>query len=217
MPSADSLTQLELETANAGKRDHWRVILILLFAGGILLAWIAQRAVLSAARTERRADLIIQDRFDVSIPKAEYTPEQVVDMQIASLQAAMLDNERLIECYSFAAPSNRASTGPFENFSALVKAYPYNELGKCVAYQVGTAVIEGDAAAVLVTLLSDRDQSLAFRFVLGKQKQAPYAGCWMTEGVFALHNDDNSNLNNASTAHGASVEGVAKSRGTRVD
>lgn len=217
MPSADSLTQLEPETANASKRDHWRAMLILLFSVGMLLAWIAQRAVLSAARPERRADMIIQDRFDVSIPKAEYTPEQVVDKQIASLQAAMLDNERLIECYSFAAPSNRAFTGPFENFSALVRAYPYDELGKCAAYQVGTAVIDGDAAAVLVTLLTDTDKSLAFRFVLGKQKQDPYAGCWMTEGVFALLTDDNSNANSASTARGASVEGVAKSRGTRVD
>ena len=92
-----------------------------------------------------------------------------------------------------------------------MRAYPYSELGKCAAYQVGTAVIEGDAAAVLVTLLTDRDQSLAFRFVLGKQKQTPYAECWMTEGVFALHTDDNSNVSNASTAHGASVEGVANS------
>lgn len=217
MPTADSLTQLELDTAKAGKRDHWPAMLILLFAGGVLLAWIVQRAVLSTATTEPHADMIIRDRFDVSIPKAEFTPQQVVDKQMASLQAAMLDNEQLIECYSFAAPSNRATTGPFENFSALVRTYPYIELGRCADYQVGTAVIEGDAAAVLVTLLTDRDESLAFRFVLGKQTQAPYTGCWMTEGVFALDADDNSNASNAPAALESSVEGDAKSRGTRVD
>jgi hypothetical protein len=55
---------------------------------------------------------------------------------------------------------------------------------------VGQAVIEEEAAAVLVSLLTSHDQSSAFRFLLRRQTEAPYAGCWMTEGVFVLTTEE---------------------------
>lgn len=216
MPTASNVAQPETDIAILGYRNRWRTFLAILFAAGMLLAWQVQRAVISAVSGDPTLLTIPGDRFDVSIPQAQLTPEEVVERQIISLQAAMLDNECLIECYSFAAPSNRAATGPFENFSALVRTEPFIELGRCSSFQVGSAVIDGDAAAVLVSLLTDRDQSMAFRFVLAKQTQAPYQGCWMTEGVFPLVQGATI-PSEAAAPKDSSIDRGAETRGGRVD
>ncbi len=216
MSTASNVAQSETETAQLGGRNRWRSILAVLFAAGMLLAWQVQRAVITAVSGDPPRLSIPRDRFDVSIPNTQLTPEQVVERQVISLQAAMLDNECLVECYSFAAPSNRAATGPFENFSALVRTEPFIELGRCSSYQIGSAVIDGDAAAVLVSLLTDQDQSMAFRFMLAKQTQAPYEGCWMTEGVFPLVQGA-SIPNAAAAAQDAPIVSDAEAPGGRVD
>ncbi len=202
MLSADSIAQSEPTVATVRHWNRWRTTLVLLFAVGMLLALLAQKMASSTVASSHTAKGVSQDRVDESIPNAALTPEQVVAKQMESLRAAMKDNDRLIDCYSLAAPSNRLATGPFENFSGLVRTEPYIALGLCLEYQVGAAVIDGDVAAVLVSLLTQRDQSMAFRFVLVKQNEVPYVDCWMTEGVFHLGADSNTTLSDSAVEPG---------------
>ncbi len=157
------------------------VLLALLFGAGIVFALIFMQS----SDTSRVAN-VVADRFDVSLPQSDYSPSEVVTRQMESLRASTRDIDRLVECYSYASPANRGITGPFENFANLVLSEPYDEMALCKEYQVGTPVIDGNDASVLVSLLTVDDAALAFRFILSKQSSAPYEGCWMTEGVYPL-------------------------------
>lgn len=163
-----------------------RTLLTIMFVVGLGLAWFAQQVVHQTLPDNRAQAATQDDRIDLTLPSPALTPEQVVTLQVDSLRGAVGDNTRLVECYSLAAPSNRLITGPFEVFSDLVRSEPYLDLMLCQDYQVGTAVIEDGAAAVLVSVLTQSNQSTAFRFLLVKQSAVPYEDCWMTEGVFAL-------------------------------
>jgi hypothetical protein len=175
--------------------SRWRLVWLVLFVAGMLLAWGAQQLARTTLTGQGLSGEELMDSVDATLPRPELTPEQVVSKQVESMRASVLDHDRLRECYSLAAPSNRAVTGPFENFANIVRSSPYDNLGTCQAYQVGRAVIEGNSAAVLVSLLTSNGQSLAFRFLLSKQSEVPYADCWMTEGVYALTAEELTNPN----------------------
>jgi hypothetical protein len=108
---------------------RWSSVLLLMFLGGMLLAWVAQKVARSTLEARSLGSNVSLERIDASLVRPEFTPEQVVTKQIESMRAAVLDPDRLRECYSLAAPSNRAVTGPFERFSALVSSAPYDQLG----------------------------------------------------------------------------------------
>ncbi|MEO8268488.1 MAG: hypothetical protein ABI557_02135, partial [Aureliella sp.] len=120
------------------------------------------------------------------LPKPSLTPEDVVREQVESLRGGVANSEALMTCFSFASPSNRELTGPFQRFAKLVNAEPYRQIGVCREYQIGRAMFEGSAAHVLVSILSDDGQGLAFEFLLSKQSNSPYRDCWMTDGVVPL-------------------------------
>ncbi len=184
MPNVDGLASPNIHARVA---INWRrgfAKFLALFAIGMALAWFALRSVDSSIATRHAS--IAPDRIDFSIAQPTLQPEQVVARQVESMREGVLDADKLIDCYSLATPSNRAQTGPFNNFVELVQAEPYAQLGLCKDYQVGTAVVTEGVAAVLVSLRTRDDRSMAFRFILEKQTEQPYVDCWMTAGVFAL-------------------------------
>ncbi len=67
---------------------------------------------------------------------------------------------------------------------------PYDQLAHCTTWQVGSAAIEQDYAAVLVSTLNNDDQPQAFRFLLRLHGRAPYEGCWLTDAVEVLPTDE---------------------------
>jgi len=186
MLTAPVIHQHDSNASRTRPCSRWRLVWLVLFVTGMFLAWGAQQLARSTVPGQSHLRDELADYVDTTLPRPELTPEQVVSKQVESMRASWLDHDRLRECYSFAAPSNRAVTGPFERFANLVRSSPYDNLGTCQAYQVGKAVVEGNSAAVLVSLHTSDDQSLAFRFLLSKQSEAPYEDCWMTEGVYAL-------------------------------
>ena len=123
---------------------------------------------------------------DVTLASKDATPEQVVTQQLNSLQASLTDPSQLKTCYSLASPENRKLTGPFNRFAAMVMQPPYDQLARCTTWQVGSAEIEEDYAAVLVSTINNREQPQAFRFLLRLHGRAPYEGCWLTDAVQVL-------------------------------
>lgn len=134
---------------------------------------------------------VIAERFvDSTIPQPHYSPAEVVALQVDSIRASLAQPERLVVCYSLASPQNRAVTGPFERFAAMVMMSPYDQLATCAAWQIGNAAIEDGYAAVLVSTVSRDEQAVAFRFLLHQHWEAPFRGCWLTEAVHVLEQVD---------------------------
>ena len=52
-----------------------------------------------------------------------------------------------------------------------------------LAAQVGPPVEKGNEATLEVLVHTAGDETIGFTWVLGRQLDPPYAGCWMTDGV----------------------------------
>lgn len=156
--------------------------LLLLFCVGALSAGVARNYLFS----KPSGVVSEQEGIVESIPKPSLTPEDVVREQVESMRASTTNPNALVTCFSFASPSNREMTGPFERFAILVNTEPYRQIRVCREYQIGRAMIEGNTASVLVPILIEDGAGAAFQFHLTKQSEAPYRDCWMTDGVFPL-------------------------------
>ena len=85
--------------------------------------------------------------------------------------------------WSFASPGNREATGPLEVFAEMVRGPVYGGLLGHRAAQVGPPVERGNEATLEVLVHTAGDETIGFTWVLGRQLDPPYAGCWMTDGV----------------------------------
>jgi len=113
------------------------------------------------------------------------SPEQVVRAQMACLAKANdpAHPQALAECYAHASPANRAVIGTLDQFRELLHEAPYDVLLRQRLTTVGTPVVRGDSATVLVSVLDDTQQLTVFRVWLSRMKHDPYAGRWMTNSV----------------------------------
>jgi hypothetical protein len=127
------------------------------------------------------------DFVDINIPKSHFSPAEVVALQVQSIRDSLTNPERLKVCYSLASPENRAVTGPFARFAQMVMLPSYDRLANSQEWQIGSATIEGDYAAVLVSTVSNDGDATAFRFLMHQHQKAPYKGCWLTEAVQVLN------------------------------
>ncbi len=118
-------------------------------------------------------------------PSPDLTPNEVVRLQ---LQAFKRNDEPTPDsgieiAFRFASPSNREVTGPLPRFVELVKNPAYVPLLGHRSASQSPIEIKDDVARQRVRV-TDKDGATAiFIFTLSKQTQAPYAGCWMTDGV----------------------------------
>ncbi|MCA9192494.1 MAG: hypothetical protein KDB03_12055 [Planctomycetales bacterium] len=151
------------------------------------LGWVCTKLLISDdAATLSGASETASDNVRM-VAKPELTPEEVVELQIDSLNKSLADPEAMKTCFGLASPSNRQATGPLERFATMVVSPPYDHLAYCEQWQVGAATIEGDFAVVLATTVDGENQVHAYRFFLVKQREPPYENCWLTEAVSALN------------------------------
>jgi hypothetical protein len=126
------------------------------------------------------------ERLDLShiiLPSAELTPDEVVRLQLAGLRDPQSDGVGILQCYAFASPANRAITGPLDRFGKMVRQGAFQCMATPRTMLVGRPQQTDRIARVLVTLVDDEDRLHAFTFVLGRQQEAPFKDCWMTEAV----------------------------------
>jgi hypothetical protein len=120
----------------------------------------------------------------VVLPRPSLKPEEVVKIQLAGLSNSQPDGVGILQCYCFASPTNRAVTGPLENFGRIVRQGPYRAMAHPRALLIGRPQYGDRVARLLVTVIDEKSQVQAFTFVLARQQDAPFTDCWMTEAVF---------------------------------
>ncbi|MBA3484458.1 MAG: hypothetical protein H0T51_21865 [Pirellulales bacterium] len=123
------------------------------------------------------------DLTRVVLPSDKLGPDEVVRLQLIGLSDQQADGVGILQCYCFAAPANRAVTGPLERFGAMVRQGPFHCMARPRALLVGRPQIDGHLARILVTVIDEDSRVRAFTFVLGRQQVAPFKDCWMTEAV----------------------------------
>lgn len=161
------------------------VILLAVFVGVANLVWFGHDAepdfIVPGALAA--SDLEHLDLTRVVLPSADLAPEEVVRLQLAGLSDEQADGVGILQCYCFASPANRAVTGPLDRFGAMVRQGEYHCMASPQALLVGRPQGDDRVARVLVTVIDQETRVRAFTFVLGRQQDAAFKDCWMTEAV----------------------------------
>ncbi len=122
---------------------------------------------------------------DAPSPDTRYSPQQVVQIVVESLQVNAEDDAGIATVFRFASPGNKASTGPLERFTQLLKrGFPamLNHAG--VRYD--PMEITGDTAVQAVWISSVEGAETGYAFKLGKHSGGPMDGMWLTDAVIPL-------------------------------
>ena len=61
-------------------------------------------------------------------PNDKFSPLEVVDIQLTSLQSNSNDNKGIYQCWLFAHPENKKYTGPLGRFVSMIRSNPYDVL-----------------------------------------------------------------------------------------
>lgn len=116
----------------------------------------------------------------------DMTPDIVVRKQLDALQ-----QNDMYSVFKHASPYNKATTGPLERFSAMVRTPPYDTL------------LNHDRAEIMLIMKAPNDQQWVGRIRIWSKKsknqklpvdflwqlsqvpdEGPFQDCWMVDGVF---------------------------------
>jgi hypothetical protein len=122
-------------------------------------------------------------------PAPQFTPEQVIELQIRALSGQGEIKTRVERCYRFASPANRAHTGPLDRFLRMVDSPPYGPLLNAKKFLVGRASVDNGRAHLLLTVVDTGGELTLYRCFLSRQTDGEFAGCWMTDAVLLTRAD----------------------------
>jgi hypothetical protein len=124
----------------------------------------------------------------VSQPSPDLSPHDVVQAVMQALQRNDQPNEDagIAIAYGFASPVTRDSTGTIERFATLVKSPPFSTMLGHKSVDYGPLRVEGDRAEQRLRVTAADGRSIGFSFLLSRQSEGEYSGCWMTDGVLPL-------------------------------
>jgi hypothetical protein len=116
-------------------------------------------------------------------PSPEFSPDQVVRIQLESLQHNDDSNKGIEAAFNFASPGNKKYTGPLSRFVKMLKAPPYNAMLNHKSVEYDPIEISGDTAIQRVKLTGADGHTIIYIFRLSRQTEAPCKDCWMTDAV----------------------------------
>lgn len=123
--------------------------------------------------------------MDTQSPNPDLSPVDVVRIQLSALQHNNdpTPNAGIEKAFQFAAPANRAVTGPIDRFIQLVKNPLYAPMLNFVSAEIVPGE-QGEAEATCrVTVQARLGEWVQYIFSLERQLDYPYTDCWMTAGV----------------------------------
>lgn len=124
-------------------------------------------------------------------PASGLSPEEVVKAQLDLLQNDDLlpFNAGLRAAYAFASPASRAAAGPFERFVLLLATPEYAPLIGFTQARLDPMIASRRKAYQRVRVLQHDGEWADYLFILSRQPEPPYAGCWMTDSVIRVGQD----------------------------
>lgn len=88
--------------------------------------------------------------------------------------------------FNFASPSNKASTGPLQQFVRLVKGPVFRKMIDHRKSEFSKVVLQGKDAYRIAHITTKDSQIVHFVFRLRLQEKGEYKGMWLTEAVWPL-------------------------------
>ena len=122
---------------------------------------------------------------DAPLPSPDHSPEQVIGLILDALQHndTPYQNAGIEVSLSFSSPSFRPIGGSSEDFMEMVKRSMYSPLLNFQHASRDPIQVTGHRAEQRVTIRDEEGSETVFVWMLRRQSNSPYTGCWMTEGV----------------------------------
>jgi hypothetical protein len=140
--------------------------------------------------TEKLFNLFTAFLSEKPVPKPDFSPEQVVAIQLRAFQENDEKDRGIETVFGFASPENKKYTGPLDFFKAMVKNPTYEALLNLKKYDARKVHIEGNSAQQIVVITDKNGKKAAFLFTLTRQTEGLHKGCWMTSSVIRLAYED---------------------------
>lgn len=118
-------------------------------------------------------------------PRPELTPAEVTRIQLEALRTNTRTDEGIDLTYRFASPANRRTTGPLSRFVRMLRSPPYDRLLNHRAVRYGPLEVDDDTAYQPVVVTDSAGAQVAYVWVLTRQRDGEYEGCWMTDAVIS--------------------------------
>ena len=115
-------------------------------------------------------------------PHPDFSPQQVVRIQLAALQNNDALDRGIEICFRFASPTNKRQTGPLPRFIRMIENGPYSLMLRYRDAVFEPMEVSGRLAKQTVTLFGE-GEAMTFTFHLGQQAGEACRDCWMTEAV----------------------------------
>ena len=117
-------------------------------------------------------------------PNDKFSPLEVVDIQLTSLQSNTSDNKGIYQCWLFAHPENKKYTGPLGRFISMIKSNPYDILLESLFFETKLLSKNQTEAKVEVFLDGKNKNRYKILWTLSKSNTSKKCtNCWMTIGV----------------------------------
>ena len=119
-------------------------------------------------------------------PNADLSPQEVVQIVIQALKENDAATDAgIATVFRFASPGNKASTGPLERFSRMIK-HGFSDMLNHIGSRTEAMKLDGHTALQPVYLTTQDGKEVGYLFQIGQQKSGPFEGMWMTEAVYPL-------------------------------
>lgn len=116
------------------------------------------------------------------VPAANYTPEEVIEIQLLGLQSGDLD-QGIEQVWLFAHPFNKRATGPLPRFRTLFEMPAYAPLVDLRSYTVKAVNETAVESHFVVSIVTSDGVSYDYFWTLEKVLDGNQAGFWMTTMV----------------------------------
>jgi len=163
----------------------------LAIASGFSLG-LALSALAAEAPTTQPALPSPKGAITVQKPSAEFSPHEVIRIQLDALQHNddPTPDSGIAKVFEFASPGNRAQTGPLPKFTAMVKGPAYLPMLEHKSAVYGPLQSDDHNAQQLVKITASDGTEAIYLFILSKQTDGTYKDCWMTDGVVRVKPED---------------------------
>ena len=117
-------------------------------------------------------------------PNDKFSPQEVVEIQLTSLQNNSINNLGIYQCWLFAHPDNKKYTGPLDRFKRMLKGASYSMLIDHKENTV-TEIYKSSTMATYEVVVLDKDkQYFKFKWKVEKNnKEGNLLDCWLTTAV----------------------------------
>ena len=119
-------------------------------------------------------------------PKKDFTPYQVVKIQLEALKFNNVNDEGIKQTWLFAHPKNKKATGPYSRFKTMLYGQQYKFLLNHSSHKIELMMNSAEKFIYKVEILTKDKKLFFYEWHVQKGSDDKCKDCWFTSAVSQL-------------------------------